>query len=253
MASFFGYGRKTGGGTAEAGGLPLPPPHLRMNHAAEREDEVYCKHARVLVQAVAAMLEVDALSKFKRGFGDLREAEILDLGCGTARFLHGLALCEMTPRKFVGVDVQARQIRWCRDNLSGRGNFHFQHIDVQNDRYNPSGRKAIHGQIDQRHHNADFIMIRSVFTHMRSMEALRTLEEVRKVIAEDGRVYLTVNVSHNAVLWTDRPDGQADGENLLKVQFNKTYFENMIEEAAFRICGFAESIENQCVYFLRPG
>ena len=249
MASFLGYGRKTGG---EAGGLPLPPPKLRMNHASEKEDEVYCRHAVFLVRAVLAMLEVDSLSKYKRGFDGLAEADILDLGCGTARFLHGLALEGMLPRKFTGVDVQAKHVRWCRDNLSGRGNFHFQHVDVQNDRYNPSGRATIHGQIDPAHHDADFVMIRSVFTHMRTAEAVQTLHEVRNIIAGDGRVYLTVNVAQNAEAWTDRPDGRTDGDNLLKVQFNKAYFENMIDEAGFGVSGFAENVENQCAYLLRP-
>ena len=252
MASIFRKTVGADGALRDHEGLPLPPANLRMNSKAEQNDEVYAQSATRLVRAVRAMLESDRFSKHKRGFKNLKEAEILDLGCGTARFLHGLVSNDAMPRKYVGVDVQARQINWCRDHLSNKGNFHFQHIDVQNDRYNPKGKQTIHDQIDANHRNASFVMIRSVFTHMRTMEALRTLHEARTIVQDKGRVYLTVNVKNNTMPWTDTPDGMANGQNLLKVEFNKGYFENMIEEAGFQVSVFAKSVENQCVYFLRP-
>ena len=252
MASFLNYLRGSGDKPKESIGLPLPPAALRMNSPVERDDEIYTQSARRLVRAVRAMLEADKFSKHKRSFKNLKGSEVLDLGCGTARFLHGLTLSSATPLKYVGVDVQAKQIKWCRNHLSRFGNFHFQHIDVQNDRYNPKGKQTIQDQIDPQHRNPGFVMIRSVFTHMRPDEVLSTLQETRNIVKDQGRVYLTVNVENNAVEWTDTPEGMKDGQNLLKVQFNKGYFETLVEESGFRVCVFSENVENQCVYLLRP-
>gem|GEM_PF-4957538 len=177
---------------------------------------------------------------------------VLDLGCGTARFLHGLVAARQSPKSYVGIDVQADQIAWCRKTLAPLGAFQFHHINVKNDRYNPSGTDTIEGRVPFPNAEADFIMLRSVLTHMRTQEAERTLKELRRCLAPGGRLYATANVAHGAPIWTDLPNDRGVTSTLLKVQFNKAYFETMLEETGFRVSIFCESIENQCVYLLRP-
>jgi SAM-dependent methyltransferase len=87
---------------------------------------------------------------------------------------------------------------------------------------------------------------------MRTQEAERTLKELRRCLAPGGRLYATANVAHGAPIWTDLPNDRGVTSTLLKVQFNKAYFETMLEETGFRVSIFCESIENQCVYLLRP-
>jgi SAM-dependent methyltransferase len=146
---------------------------------------------------------------------------VLDLGCGTARFLHGLVAARQSPKSYVGIDVQADQIAWCRKTLAPLGAFQFHHINVKNDRYNPSGTDTIEGRVPFPNAEADFIMLRSVLTHMRTQEAERTLKELRRCLAPGGRLYATANVAHGAPIWTDLPNDRGVTSTLLKVQFNK--------------------------------
>lgn len=231
--------------------LPLPPAELRMNGPAQKDDAVYMRYAALLVRAVGSVLAVDDLSRDRRGRRELSEMRIADLGCGTARFLHGLAAAGTSPASYVGFDVQPAQIDWCSEALSPRGPFEFRAIDVHNDRYNPQGGETILGKLGEAG-AFDLVMIRSVFTHFETIEALLTLQEVRRVTAEHGRVYLTVNVDLAAPPWSDSPRAGESRQTLLRTQFNKTYFENMIEGSGFRVSVFAESVENQGVYLLRP-
>ena len=232
--------------------LPLPPANLRMNSASEKDDTVYLRSAKTLVAAIRSCLEVDRFSAVKRGVDKIQDMFLLDFGCGTSRLLHGLDDCGCAPKKYVGVDIQGPQIAWCTQYLSPAGDYHFQLIDAQNDRYNPGGKKAAGNLIDERFIGADLVVVRSVLTHMRAIEAYQTLSELRRAVKDDGRVYLTVNVKNSSVPWTDKTDDREDGFNLLKVQFNKGYFENMLEEMGFTVAVFSASMENQCVYLLRP-
>ncbi|MBL4541433.1 MAG: class I SAM-dependent methyltransferase [Rhodobacteraceae bacterium] len=232
--------------------LPLPPPDLRMNSPAQREDDIYRRSAVGLVRAVQAVLGAERFSIHRRVRAELPEMRVLDLGCGTARFLHGLVAARQSPKSYVGIDVQADQIAWCRKTLAPLGAFQFHHINVKNDRYNPSGTDTIEGRVPFPNAEADFIMLRSVLTHMRTQEAERTLKELRRCLAPGGRLYATANVAHGAPIWTDLPNDRGVTSTLLKVQFNKAYFETMLEETGFRVSIFCESIENQCVYLLRP-
>jgi SAM-dependent methyltransferase len=89
--------------------------------------------------------------------------------------------------------VSKPSIRLCQSVLSRRyKNFRFQHADVFNREYNPSGRTpASEYALPFRDHRFDFVLLTSVFTHMLPPEIRRYLAETSRVLAQDGRLFAT--------------------------------------------------------------
>ena len=232
--------------------LPLPPASLRMNSATERDDDNYLRSAANLLRAINHVIALGSFARDRPTKLDLQDMAILDFGCGTCRLLHGLDAVDKLPKGYVGIDVQDPQIAWARETIVPLGNYRFQRIDAQNDRYNPLGRASSYGQIADEHLGADLVVARSVLTHMKPREARETLRELRRAVSDSGRVYLTVNVSQNGPRWADLRKKEPGGGKLLKTEFRKAVFERMLDRCGFAVAAFVASVENQCVYLLSP-
>ncbi len=231
--------------------LPLPPQDIRMNSLREREDEIYLRTAKQLASAMGSMVDLDRFSAKTKGMPRWANLSILDFGCGTARLLAGLETVDRLPKKYIGLDVQQKLIDWLDEAIAPAGNYTFQKIEMHNARYNPSGKRPGRNIIPNEYAEIDLVVARSVFTHMTEADIAACLREFRRVIRPNGRAYVTVNVRNGVPNWTDNPE-KPDAPPLLKVELNKTYFENMLEQSGFYVSAFVESVENQCVYLLRP-
>lgn len=231
--------------------LPLPPPHIRMNSAAEREDDRYRRAARLVASAVTDLLGLERFSTGRDLPPPIQDCRVLDYGCGTARLLTGFELLDSVPRHYHGLDVQEHLVDWCRSALHRPGAIEFDLVDMHNGRYNTSGSFQPDRVIPDRVGEVDLVVVRSVFTHMTVADIQTCLREFRRVLADDGRVYATVNVRHGVPTWVDNP-GNPDAPTLRRVELDKTFFELLVEDAGFRSAAFVESVENQCVYLLRP-
>jgi len=232
--------------------LPLPPASLRMNSATQRDDDIYLRSAENLLRAINHVIALGSFARDRPPKLDLQDMAILDFGCGTCRLLHGLDAADELPKSYVGIDVQELQIMWAREIIAPLGNYQFQRIDAQNDRYNPLGGASSYGQIADEHLGADLVIARSVLTHMKPKEARETLRELRRAVNDGGQVYLTVNVSQNGPRWADLRKQEPSAGKLLKTEFRKAVFERMLDRCGFEVAAYVASIENQCVYLLSP-
>jgi SAM-dependent methyltransferase len=117
------------------------------------------------------------------------EATVLDIGCGYGRLLYGLVRGGWHGR-YVGVDVLAKHVDWCSDNLGDGDRVTFEHANVRNDRYNRKGtlRPA---ELNLPVKDADVIALFSVFTHMWPDDVVSYLRLCRQALAPDGRVVAT--------------------------------------------------------------
>jgi SAM-dependent methyltransferase len=95
--------------------------------------------------------------------------------------------------EYVGMDVVAPAIRWCRRNISRRHpRFTFQHADLKNARYNPSGRfTASQYRFPFHDGSFDFVFLTSVFTHMRPDEIECYLLEIARLLRPSGHLLCT--------------------------------------------------------------
>jgi SAM-dependent methyltransferase len=127
-----------------------------------------------------------------RELGGLEPSDdVLDIGCGVGRMASPLTMY-LSDGTYHGFDVMEPAIRSCRRRLSSFPNFHFEHVDVFNGKYNPKGRIAP-GEFRFPYGDAtfDFAFAISVFTHMLQPDVERYLQEAARVLRPGGSVLAT--------------------------------------------------------------
>jgi SAM-dependent methyltransferase len=147
---------------AEGESLAVPPEALWT-------DARYSAHGAAQVAAMLAIVEGSGLA-FRDG------DRILDLGCGPGRMIrHLLPLAERC--EIWGADISAESILWCQRHLSPP--FHF-----------ATTTKLPH--LPFADGSFRFVYCGSLFTHIDDL-ADAWLLELRRILAPDGRLYLTLH------------------------------------------------------------
>jgi SAM-dependent methyltransferase len=126
--------------------------------------------------------------------GGLQPGEhVLEIGCGSGRMALPLADYLAPEGRYVGLEIVARAVRWCQRRITRRHpNFTFLHVDVFNQRYNPSGtiraRDHVFPLADR---SFDFVFLTSVFTHMYPDDTRHYLREIARLLRPTGRLFST--------------------------------------------------------------
>jgi SAM-dependent methyltransferase len=172
--------------------LPVPPEELWLGYN-------YPVHGKA---HVGKMLEVVYASGFSFERGD----RILDLGCGAGRMIRHLRdlaeTCEIW-----GTDISAEHIYWCKQNLSPPFNF-------------ATTTKTPHLPFEDR--SFQLVYCGSVFTHIDDL-ADAWLLELRRILAPEGRLYVTIHDNHTIELLES---GRHDSVGVLRhVRSAETYRE----------------------------
>src|SRR4051812_13928451 len=99
---------------------------------------------------------------------------VLDIGCGTGRAAAGLsARLAAGGGRYLGFDISASAIRYCRRRFAGEPALGFAHLDVRHPDYNPHGSQdelqVVFPGADE---DFDIALAASVFTHL-EMPAVR--------------------------------------------------------------------------------
>jgi SAM-dependent methyltransferase len=152
--------------TGEDDALPVPPPDLREGW--QGPDSVYLETGRRDIASMLAVIE-------QAGESPHNLRRVLDFGCATGRMLR------FFPRReggeYWGVDIKARNISWCQENLSPPFLFAttttFPHLPFEDNSF-------------------DVAYCSSVFTHMIDL-ADATLLELRRILRPGGLAYVTVH------------------------------------------------------------
>lgn len=120
---------------------------------------------------------------------------VLDIGCGIGRVALGLTTVLSSAGSYEGFDVDARAVKWCRENLSPRyPNLRFTHADVATGRHNRDGVPAAEYRFPYDDAVFDFAFATSVFTHLEMNAALRYFAESQRVLRPGGILLATVFV-----------------------------------------------------------
>ena len=150
--------------------FPVPPQDLRPGYGSTVED--WLSGGK---RDIDTMLTLVTSPDF-----DIREgSRILDLGCQSGRMIRWLAnhaaACEIW-----GVDVSARHIVWCQENMSPPFNFAtvttLPHLPFEDNYF-------------------DLVYCGSVFTHIDDLSDAWLLE-VKRIMRKGGRAYITVHDNH---------------------------------------------------------
>ncbi|EOO14648.1 MULTISPECIES: class I SAM-dependent methyltransferase [Bacillus cereus group] len=126
--------------------------------------------------------------------GSLKSNEtVLDVGCGVGRMAVPLMNYLGDDGAYYGFDLFKDGITWCKNNISAaRSNFHFEHVDIYNQFYNPEGKEdASQYKFPYEDDSFDFIFLTSVFTHLLPKELEHYVSEIVRVLKKDGRCFIT--------------------------------------------------------------
>ena len=160
--------------------FPVPPKQLWFGYGTTADEYLSLGEAHV-----DTMISITNSSDFSFREGN----RILDFGCGAGRMIRWLdkvaAQCEIW-----GLDINARCIKWCQQNLSPP--FKFAAITT-----------TPHLPFEDGYF--DFIYCGSVFTHIDDL-ADAWLLEIKRVTAPGGRIFITVHDKHTADLVMNHPE-----------------------------------------------
>ena len=85
---------------------------------------------------------------------------------------------------YYGFDLFKDGIAWCQNNISTmRNNFHFEHVDIYNQFYNPEGKEdASQYRFPYEDRDIRFYLLTSVFTHLLPKELEHYVSEIVRVL-----------------------------------------------------------------------
>jgi SAM-dependent methyltransferase len=127
-------------------------------------------------------------------FGNLLADDVvLDLGCGTGRMAIPLQRFLAGNGRYIGVDVDAQLIDWCKENIQAQDRrFEFVHLPARNNLYNPDGRvETTEVALPILESSISFAFATSVLTHLRAAHAAHYLRELGRVLRPNGRLLIT--------------------------------------------------------------
>lgn len=224
-------------------GVRLPPLRYRMGGSHFRDDVAFVQAG---VADVNRLVEVAGLTEKSR---------LLDWGCGTGRLAIGVKECFSDIDLYHGVDVNRAFIAWNNRNLAGK-HFRFSYVNTSNTRYNPRGEAWT--MLPEETGSIDVFYAYSVFSHLRSSDVLRYLNEIDRVLRVDGSAFFTAFVEDGV---PDEEENPPD-YGVLKwsgplhcVRYRRGFFDEMIAQAGLAINKFehGEETDGQSLYLLRRG
>jgi len=136
------------------------------------------------------------------GLKDLRESDVLDVGCGV-RFTQAIINRDIPIKSYTGVDVHRPLIEHLQREVEDP-RFSFAYWDAQNARYNPEGVKITPESRLPVEGTFDIIWLFSVFTHLDSSDANAMLAILRRHVRPGGALFFSAFLDDTVDSFEDR-------------------------------------------------
>lgn len=120
------------------------------------------------------------------------ESRILEIGCGCGRTAFALAEA-LGNCDYVGMDIEKVSLESSQRNRYLRAHgMRFDHLDIQNDEYNPKGQFSAHDyHFSYADRSMDVIFLVSVFTHMLTDDVRNYIREISRMLTPGGICMIT--------------------------------------------------------------
>lgn len=171
---------------------------------------------------------------------------VLDVGCGPGAMVPELARRLGPAGRYVGFDVHGPSIRWAKKRHAGDARLRFEHADLVSAWGAGAGAASTY-RFPLDDGRADFVLAKSVFTHLLEADARRYLAEVRRVLRPGRGAVVT------AFLYDENGPGlpevqrafpYSDGRTIrwrlrarpsAAVAYGREFFEAMVSGAGLRV------------------
>jgi SAM-dependent methyltransferase len=171
---FYVLQKTNGQGQYDNSDLPVPP---------ESQWEGYGKTVEAFLAGGKSDIDTMMMLLNSSGFFLQKANRILDFGCASGRMIRWLASLAHDCESW-GVDINAKHVVWCQENLSPPFNF-------------ATVTTRPHLPFEDRYF--DLIYCGSVFTHIDDL-AEAWLLEIKRIMRPGGNLYITVHDKHTADL-----------------------------------------------------
>lgn len=113
---------------------------------------------------------------------------ILDIGSGPGRMAIAIGERYQFSNRYIGFEINRDDVQFCRREISSKfPNFTFEHADLRNEEYNPTGAiEPAAYSFPCPDSTTDFAFATSVFTHMFCDETANYMREAHRVLASGG-------------------------------------------------------------------
>jgi SAM-dependent methyltransferase len=210
-------------------GSVLPSSELRASMCGTRyaDNEFFLNSAVTLARELVKTVELTS------------DTRIVDVGCGLGRLAIGLARQAPDVRYF-GLDSSERFICWCTRYIQrAHPNFRFMHIDVENERYNPGGRKIGENfRLPVADGDADVVHFWGVLTNMTREHMLIYVPEISRILRRGGSAFLTAFVEKNIPFYSVNPSAYVSYPcvgPLHVVRYEETYLRSVFASQSLSV------------------
>jgi SAM-dependent methyltransferase len=226
-------------------GSALPRRDLRFNGPDQQVDSCYLASAIAEAKRVVAVMD----------YGP--EGLLVDIGCGQGRLAIGL-IRDLPNARYLGLDVSARSIEWCTNNLEKRHpSYQFRHIDLVNARYNPRGNALASAfRLPVTTGAAHIVYMWGVVTNMEPEHLGTYAQEIGRILRPGGKLFLTANVEASVPKVSINPEHYVAfvcKDPLHIVRYDKQYFLDVFQGAGLKLTQFAYHAAGNCqseLYFV---
>lgn len=162
-------------------------------------------------------------------------SRVLDIGCGPGMMAIELAATIGPEGEYVGSDIHAPSIRWCRRRFGGDPRLRFELAGAGNARLPADSSRE------------DLVLAKSLFTHLTEEEARACLAEIRRVLAPGGTALVTAFLFDGAAGAAAAsgyfPFPAADGSSRWRwkarprsaIAFDRSRFEGLVSGAGLEV------------------
>jgi SAM-dependent methyltransferase len=151
------------------GQAPQPPLWLRRHTGPLRDFERSAAATADLIDSLGLLGEA--------------AATVLDAGCGPGAMVPELARRLGPAGRYVGFDVHAPSVRWCRRRYAADPRLRFELAAVASAYGSARGRPASDYRFPVEDGGATLVLAKSLFTHLPRAEAAHYLRETRRVLS----------------------------------------------------------------------
>jgi SAM-dependent methyltransferase len=116
---------------------------------------------------------------------------LLDLGCGPGGLPLALEPHLPDDARYVGLDVHAGSIDWCRRRFRGDPRFEFERVAAASPYGLADDPPAASLRLPLEDASQDLVVARSLFTHLLEEDSAHYLVEISRVLAVEGRAMIT--------------------------------------------------------------
>lgn len=221
---------------------PLDRLHLRLTGRNELPPLWLRRHAGRASDFESAARDMEAILRQVRAVGETDQ--VLEIGCGCGAMVPAITRLLGPQGRYVGFDVHGPSIGWCRRHFARDQRLRFEVAKVASPYGAPSNDQPVDSyRFPVADGGADFILAKSVFTHLLDRDVRHYMREIRRTLRPERVAIITAFLfdgrtrppafpfphRDSPMRWLRRWRVQAG------VAFERSYFERLIGDAGLTL------------------